>query len=64
MAVFNNGDVVCLKSGSLPMTIELIRTDGVIFCKWFDSEGKLCSDSFSDFMLEEYDDTPLMPLIG
>lgn len=41
----NVGDVVGLKSGGPPMTIEKIQSDNTIICIWF-REGEIYRKSF------------------
>ena len=42
---FSPGDLVCLKSGSPPMTVKDIRYGRDILCQWF-SGGKLRQGAF------------------
>jgi uncharacterized protein YodC (DUF2158 family) len=38
---FKAGDVVKLKSGSLPMTISWVnQADGEAYCEWFDTKSE------------------------
>jgi uncharacterized protein YodC (DUF2158 family) len=40
MENFKIGDIVYLKGGSLPMTIDDIRPNGKIFVVWYDDKGE------------------------
>jgi uncharacterized protein YodC (DUF2158 family) len=49
---FALGDVVTLKSGGPPMTVQKMDVDDVDFeeyvlCKWFDADNKPCTESFA-----------------
>ena len=47
MEEFKPGDVVRLKSGGPPMTCEKgLNADGVVFCEWFDKNGRYDSRGF------------------
>jgi len=41
MSTFKAGDVVQLKSGGLPMTVEVENTNGIVTCQWFDKNSIL-----------------------
>ncbi|MGH8037515.1 MAG: YodC family protein [Stenotrophomonas sp.] len=47
---FKAGDVVKLKSGSLPMTIAWIK-DGEAWCEWFDTKSEPQGRRFSLVLL-------------
>ena len=47
---FKIGDVVMLKSGSEPMTVNSISIvdKNELWCKWYDyKNGKMCTDTFN-----------------
>ena len=44
-APFKIGDVVELQTGGTKMTVEFVRTDGLIECAWFDG-ATLSRDTF------------------
>ena len=50
---FKVGDVVTLKSGDLPMTVNDIEGDD-IDVTWFDGDGNVKKDRFSRHVLETY----------
>lgn len=50
------GDVVQLKSGGPPMTVESVDPTGVI-CVWFDAKNNRQNERFLEVMLQEYDAT-------
>lgn len=52
MNKFKNGDIVVLKSGGPRMTVMFYEQHAGVFCKWFDKEGKVNQDSFSEEGLE------------
>lgn len=62
---FEPGDIVQLKSGGPPMTVERIGKDPrtqeeTVFCTWFDKVGKrqeLRRENFIPVLLEKYEPT-------
>jgi uncharacterized protein YodC (DUF2158 family) len=50
---FQPGDVVQLKSGGPPMTIDEVRTDGTLLCQWFVGSKKFV-DVFSSATVAKY----------
>jgi len=52
MSTFKAGDVVQLKSGGLPMTVEVENTNGIVTCQWFDKNSILNEDCFRNQTLE------------
>ncbi|OLC24864.1 MAG: hypothetical protein AUH71_02105 [Thaumarchaeota archaeon 13_1_40CM_4_48_7] len=60
---FTPGDVVQLKSGGPPMTVERLGKTGeneevTVYCTWFEQVGKrqeLHRESFSPVVLEKYE---------
>lgn len=56
MAQFKEGDVVKVKSGGPPMTVESVNADGSYTCVWFDKDGKKrvpAKDVFKEVVLEK-----------
>lgn len=61
---FITGDIVQLKSGGPPMTVEDSNSLGVT-CQWFDGSNKLQNGTFNTAMLEEPDEEgPAMGVFG
>jgi uncharacterized protein YodC (DUF2158 family) len=50
---FQAGDVVQLKSGGPPMTVERIESDGSLTCQWF-VDKRLVQDVFRPIVLAKY----------
>jgi uncharacterized protein YodC (DUF2158 family) len=50
---FNIGDVVVLKSGGVPMTVEANFRNVNIPCTWF-HDGKVTQHTFAPDMLKKY----------
>lgn len=48
---FEPGDVVFLRSGSQPMTVLAVTTDGRVQVGWQDFTGEFQTDEFSEFAL-------------
>src|SRR5262245_41949559 len=57
MRVWNNGDQVRLKSGRPKMTVSG-QDSGIVFCQWFDENGRLQTGQFAPESLEEVCDNP------
>ena len=55
MAPFKNGDVVCLKSGGPPMTVDGYTPDGRTSCVWFEKTDRK-SSIFSEATLEKLEE--------
>lgn len=50
---FREGDVVELKSGSEPMTVERVSDEDLIHCVWFDKKNNFHSHCFPAGTLEK-----------
>jgi uncharacterized protein YodC (DUF2158 family) len=53
---FNEGDLVQLKSGGPPMTVEYISCGDIrtVKTKWFSEDGDVISCRFKEVMLKKY----------
>jgi uncharacterized protein YodC (DUF2158 family) len=52
MAQFKSGDTVRLKSGGPLMTVQLIASDGDVWCEWFDAKQEHQSRGFKPSSLD------------
>jgi uncharacterized protein YodC (DUF2158 family) len=60
MAQFKPGETVRLKSGGPLMTVQLIASDGDVWCEWFDSKQAHQSKGFTPTSLVADDGGPVM----
>jgi uncharacterized protein YodC (DUF2158 family) len=58
MAHFKPGDTVRLRSGGPLMTVQLISSDGEVWCEWFDTKQEAQSRGIKATSLESDDGTP------
>ncbi|ENO1790665.1 TPA: DUF2158 domain-containing protein [Vibrio alginolyticus] len=54
--VFEEGDVVRLKSGGPNMTVVEVDEEYGCFCQWFDEKGNLTQSTFNSKALEKPSD--------
>lgn len=52
---FTVGDIVLLKSGSVPMTVDHNNSPGTIKCVWMTPSGELHKEAFDPALLEHAD---------
>lgn len=51
---FSTGDLVVLRSGGPPMTVALVRRDGLaVYAAWFGPKGEYCKDWFMNTMIKK-----------
>jgi uncharacterized protein YodC (DUF2158 family) len=55
MADFKPGETVRLKSGGPLMTVQLVQSDGEIWCEWFDNKEEHQQRGFKPSSLEADD---------
>lgn len=55
---FQKGDLVQLKSGGKPMTVEKIESSGKVLCTW-QVKGKTRNEAFDSALLTKADLRPL-----
>jgi uncharacterized protein YodC (DUF2158 family) len=56
MHSFHEGDVVKLKSGGPALTVILIQGDGLVTCKWFDTNLSVKEGLFQAISIELFDE--------
>lgn len=63
-AIFEEGDVVRLKSGGQKMTIHELGKQAPYYheCAWFDKNGEHQFHTFKETALKKYDDSDAMPV--